>query len=278
MTGRVGCVACTSLYDVIERSDHAVDTRFVRQELHESPVDPGDDDRIAERVQRAIDDLEGSGRSPIAICYSTAGNGLADIRSASTPLRIWTVEDCTSALLAGETKADSRLKEPHTYYLTRGAIDRGLDPLKLYLGQTGDDGQLIESIRSAAARHPDMVVDWFEGERYRGLSESGSKSESEVRLRVFAELLGYYRRVVLLDTGTLHPYHHEYADRFGSFLEDVHRSVGRPTTVSVTHTDASDVLVRSMLRETTAGAESPHPCMAMAPPGEPVAAALDGHR
>ncbi|MFW6153158.1 MAG: DUF1638 domain-containing protein [Halobacteriota archaeon] len=276
MVAHVGCVACSGLYDVLERCDN-VDVRLIPQEFHESPVDPGDDDRIADRVQRAVDDLERSGCSSIAVCYSTAGDGLHDVSSERAPLRTWTVEDCTSALLAGRADADAPLKEPHTYYLTRGAIDRGLDPLKLYLGQAGEVDPLIERCRSALDRHPELVIDWFEGERYRALTEAGSTPDEEVRTRVFGELLAYYHRVLLLDVGTLYPFHRRYADRFGAFLEDIHRRAGQLTTVPVTTAEASDRLVRSMVAADPSEATG-SPRIATVQPGEPLATVLAEHR
>lgn len=244
MSEVVGCVACGSLKDVCDRLDHAVDVRYIPHELHESPVDPGDDEAIASRVQEAVSALEAAGIDPIAICYSTAGDWLDSVDTKESTLRVWTVEDAVSALLLGEdTEREPPLKATRTYYLTPGIIDHGLDPLKVYHAYRGDEHRLLNSFERASVDREDASVTWFEGERYRELVPEQPVGDPSTVDTFFSELLGYYEHVVLLDTGSVDAFHRRYAKRLGDLLERIEPD----STVSVSVEPCSDAFIRAMV-------------------------------
>ncbi len=272
MSEQPGCVACSSLYDIIEQIDRPVDVNYVPQEFHESPADPGDDSRITAAVQESVSDLEAAGCDPIAICYSTAGDALGEIHAERSTIRVWAVEDCTSALLVGEEPAEPPMKATGTYYLTSGSIDHGIDPLKLYHGYLGTEHRLVDSFEQAAVSDEDTTATWYKGERYRELVANPPVRDASVVDTFFGELLGYYCRVVLLDTGTLRPFHQEYAKDVGAFFERLTAEDTPDRSVEVAVEPASDAFIRAMLGDVPKRYES---LITEVPPTMPI---RDAHR
>lgn len=215
MSEPLGIVACATLYAELRELVPETSIRFVPQELHELPADPPDDSAIHAAVQRRVDQFDDGSRPYIAVAYSRSNAGIGSVSAERTPLAVWRVDDCVSVY---RFRRAGDAKEPGTYYLTRGWIDRGIDAYKLYLAHRGELDRLRGNFESAASRYPDLSADWAGSDRLRRISEGPSSTDAVDA--VFDDLLSFFDRVVLLDTGTLRPFHHDYAERFASFLDE----------------------------------------------------------
>lgn len=93
--------------------------------LHRVPA------RLTGALQEAIDDVEEP--SLIVLGYGLCGNGLSGLRAGKHTLLISRADDCI-AILLGSYQAYIREfeSEPGTYYLTKGWLESGSDPLKEY--------------------------------------------------------------------------------------------------------------------------------------------------
>ena len=86
---------------------------------------------MRQTLQAAIDALETPGR--IVLGYGLCGNSLEGVKAGRHTLIIPRVDDCI-ALLLGSRRAYLRemQKAPGTYYLHKGWLESGSDPLKEY--------------------------------------------------------------------------------------------------------------------------------------------------
>ena len=100
-------------------------TQFLDYGLHRVPT------QLNQTVQAAIDAIETPGR--IVLGYGLCGNGLSDIKAGKHTLIIPKVDDCI-ALLLGSRQAylHEMHQAPGTYYLNKGWLESGSDPLKEY--------------------------------------------------------------------------------------------------------------------------------------------------
>jgi hypothetical protein len=93
--------------------------------LHEYPK------KLRESVQETIDRIEMP--SLILIGYGLCGNGLSGVRSGDHILVIPRVDDCIAILLGSTQAYDKEFrKNPGTYYLSKGWLESGSDPLSEY--------------------------------------------------------------------------------------------------------------------------------------------------
>lgn len=250
MTASVGVVACSTLYAELDTIDRSIEGRFVPQELHETPIDPGDRETAHERVQTAVDELSELVTDRIAVAYARSEGELADITARRVPLVVWRVADCIDGVRARSAK------DPRTFYLTRGWIDRGIDPYKLYLAYTGEVSSLVAWFDRETEAHDDVEVTWQTGERFRRAVEQGTKGTTAPVDAHFRHQLSFFNSVELIDTGTLHPFHRRYAERFAAFLEDLQITEGNPPPVDVRVRSGDLTLLETMLQGGTPSPES----------------------
>lgn len=220
MSDRVGLVACSSLIAEVDILDGTPDVQYVPHALHESPFDPGDEGAMVDTVHRAIATLVDRNVDRIALAYATSGPDLVP-RDRQVPIAQWQVDDCVSGLRENPVGAGDG-KKPRTYYLTRGSIDRGIDPYKLYLGYRDEVDVLVDWFKEQSPGDRDGCTEWSTGDRFRSLvAGSDGAAARSVLDDYFADQLGYFDRIVLIDSGTSRPLHHAYAARFARFVESL---------------------------------------------------------
>ena len=121
-------IACRVFQDLLEHylpSDLVDQVTFLDYGLHEFPK------KLTKAVQEQIDGVQRPSR--ILLGYGLCGNGLNGIQAGKHTLVIPRTDDCI-AIFLGSYQA--YLKEfydnPGTYYLTKGWLESGSDPLKQY--------------------------------------------------------------------------------------------------------------------------------------------------
>jgi len=122
----VAIIACKVFQDLLERlvpDDMADQVTFLDYGLHEVPK------ALNEAVQEQIDALREP--SHILLGYGLCGNGLAGIQAGRHTLFIPRADDCIAILLGSYQAYVKEFSEnPGTYYLTKGWLESGSDPLK----------------------------------------------------------------------------------------------------------------------------------------------------
>ena len=99
--------------------------RLLDYGLHEFPK------KLRSSVQETIDLIEQP--SLVLLGYGLCGNGLAGIRSREHTLVIPRADDCIVILLGSyQAYKEEFSKEPGTYYLSKGWLESGSDPLSEY--------------------------------------------------------------------------------------------------------------------------------------------------
>lgn len=121
-------IACKVFQGLLEHylpADLTDQVTFLDYGLHQIPK------KLTEAIQETIDSIEEPSR--ILLGYGLCGNGLNAIQAGQHTLLIPRTDDCI-AILLGSYQA--YLKEfndhPGTYYLTKGWLESGSDPLKQY--------------------------------------------------------------------------------------------------------------------------------------------------
>jgi hypothetical protein len=119
-------IACKVFQDMLERflpSDLANQVTFLDYGLHEFPK------KLTKALQEQIDSVEEPSR--ILLGYGLCGNGLRGIQAGQHTLIIPRADDCI-AIFLGSYQAYLREfnDNPGTYYLTKGWLESGSDPLK----------------------------------------------------------------------------------------------------------------------------------------------------
>lgn len=264
----LGIVACETLYAELRRLAPDATVRYVPQEYHEFPVNVPRNAEIAEVVGRHVEALEAAGVDRIAILYDADEEALSGIRSERVPLFVSRAGDCVSMFLHGiEPIEAGERKARGTYYLTRGWIDRGVDAHKLYRGFLGEGAKLVD--RAAAARD-DIRVTWPETDAYAHAVERGRGMSAEAVGRFFHDVVGYYDRIALVDTGTCDDFHREYAESFRSFVEELSAEHGDGHDVELDVVEGDLSVLRSMLRATAVADVSSADHLDLYPPGTPI--------
>lgn len=102
--------------------------------LHNSPR------KLTVTLQECIDAV--AEPSYIMIGYGLCGNGLAGIKSREHTLIVPRMHDCVAMFLGSHQRYVQRFfASPNTYYLTKGWIDAGDEPLTDYLDYVRDYGE-----------------------------------------------------------------------------------------------------------------------------------------
>mgnify|MGYP006286686977 CR=1 FL=1 len=241
-----GVVACEALYPLVERFVPEAPVRYIPAELHEFPVNVPVDGAIGDRVQAAVDDLDDPALEAIALSYSTTGAGLHGIRSQHVPLVVSRVDDCTAMVLPQKENTNGENKAAGTFYLTRGWMDCGVDSYKLYKAYRGEIDDLIDLFESARNADPILRVSWPDGDRFQRARQTTPASPGTLD-RFFHSVVQYYDRVTLVDTGDLHPVHHDYAEAVRSFIERLHREFGSGEGVELSRIDGRTDRIETLL-------------------------------
>ncbi|MGD1992602.1 MAG: DUF1638 domain-containing protein [Anaerolineae bacterium] len=121
-------IACRVLQEELERllpPGMASQVMFMDYGLHRVPA------KMTTTLQEMIESIEPP--SLVVLGYGLCGNGLKGLRAGQHTLLAPRTDDCI-ALLLGSYQAYIREFEavPGTYYLTRGWLESGSDPLKEY--------------------------------------------------------------------------------------------------------------------------------------------------
>lgn len=126
--GRVVVLTCRVLSSALERvmpQALAAEVKTLDYGLHRVPV------KLTAAVQAALDEIEEP--SIVMLGYGLCGNGLRGIRAGEHTLLIPRTDDCI-AILLGSYRAYMREfgTVPGTYYLTKGWLESGSNPLQEY--------------------------------------------------------------------------------------------------------------------------------------------------
>jgi len=121
----ISCQVFQSLLEYHLPDDLADQITFMDYGLHRVP------NNLTWTVQDAIDSLEEP--SLVVLGYGLCGNGLAGIKAGKHTLLVPRADDCI-AILLGSHEAYIREfeKVPGTYYLTKGWLESGSNPLQEY--------------------------------------------------------------------------------------------------------------------------------------------------
>jgi len=148
---------------------------------------------LRQTIQAAIDSVDQP--SLIVLGYGLCGNGLSDIRAGQHFLLIPRTDDCI-AILLGSYQAYRREmdREPGTYYLSKGWLEAGTNPLresqKLAEKYGAEKAAWLMEVQYHKYRRLAMVArDGDELERYRSQAEAVAAYCARWDMR-YEELLG----------------------------------------------------------------------------------------
>lgn len=142
----VSCAVFKNLLENMLSDDLAAEVTFLDYGLHAVPKN------LKVAVQEALDAIEEP--SLVVLGYGLCGNGLDGIQAGKHTLLIPRTDDCI-AIFLGSYAAYRREFDEHsgTYYLTKGWLESGSDPLREYEG-------LIE-------KYGRETADWLMNEQYQ---------------------------------------------------------------------------------------------------------------
>ncbi|MDR5672057.1 DUF1638 family protein [Halalkaliarchaeum sp. AArc-CO] len=244
----LGIVACETLYAELEQIAPDATVRYVPQEYHEFPVNVPRNAEITELIDRYVRELEDAGVDRILLLYDADDEALSGIQTRQVPLFRSRAGDCVSVFLHGiEPLEFGERKASGTYYLTRGWIDRGLDAHKLYRGFLGEGEQLIEQFDRANAEPDELRISWPDTGGFERAVERGQGMSREAIGRFFHDVVGFYDRVVLTDTGTCLEFHREYAESFRTFVAELSAEHGDGHDVTLSIVDGDTSVLESLV-------------------------------
>lgn len=121
-------IACKVFESLIQQHippDLAERIEFMDYGLHRVPA------KLTWTIQDLVDSIDEP--SLIVLGYGLCGTGLADVKAREHTLLIPRADDCIAILLGSYTAyMRAFAEEPGTYYLTKGWLESGSDPLKEY--------------------------------------------------------------------------------------------------------------------------------------------------
>ncbi len=121
----IACKVFQNLLEAYLPDEVAENITFMDYGLHRVPA------KLTWSVQDEIDRIEQP--SVIMLGYGLCGNGLQGVKSRQHTLVIPRADDCIAILLGSrEAYLEEFESEPGTYYLTKGWLESGSDPLKEY--------------------------------------------------------------------------------------------------------------------------------------------------
>lgn len=118
----ISCEVFTrELCDAAARSGHQVDLDFLPKGLH----DIGCTGMLA-RLQAAVDAVDASRYDALILGYGLCNNGIAGLAARSLPLIVPRAHDCMTLFFGSRERYEEYFrKNPGTYFLTTGWIERG---------------------------------------------------------------------------------------------------------------------------------------------------------
>jgi len=142
-------IACKVLQDLLKQylpQELSARATFMDYGLHLHPK------KLAEALQEQIDSIQEP--SLVVLGYGLCGNGLHGLHARQHTLLIPRADDCI-AILLGSKEAYQRefTANPGTYYLTKGWLESGSDPLREY--------------ESIAARYDPETAEWIMDQQYQ---------------------------------------------------------------------------------------------------------------
>ncbi len=130
-------LACAVFQHLLEKmlpENLATQVTFLDYGLHQIPKN------LRTAMQEAIDNV--AEPSLVVIGYGLCGNGLNNIQAREHTLIIPRADDCIAILLGSyQTYMKLFTEKPGTYYLTKGWLESGSDPLKEYERAVAKYGQ-----------------------------------------------------------------------------------------------------------------------------------------
>lgn len=121
----IACRVFESMLESFIPEEMAEEITFLDYGLHRVPA------KLTASVQEQIDQV--STPSLIVLGYGLCGNGLKGIKSRKHTLLVPRTDDCIAMLLGSyQSYRQEFANEPGTYYLTKGWLESGSDPLKEY--------------------------------------------------------------------------------------------------------------------------------------------------
>jgi hypothetical protein len=135
----LACKVFESLLDESIPADLADQVSFFDYGLHEVP------EKLSTTLQTAIDEIQTP--SLVVLGYGLCGNGLHGLKSGKHTLLIPRMDDCIAMFLGSyEAYRKEFTSVPGTYYLTKGWLEAGSEPLKEYEAY-------VEEYRPEQAQH-----------------------------------------------------------------------------------------------------------------------------
>ncbi len=142
----ISCAVFQHLVEEMLPEEMAAEISFLDYGLHLVPKN------LKATIQKTIESV--AEPSLVVLGYGLCGNGLNGIEAGQHTLLIPRTDDCISILMGSY---DSYLKEfydnPGTYYLTKGWLESGSDPLKQY-------HNMVES-------YGEETAEWLMNEQYQ---------------------------------------------------------------------------------------------------------------
>ncbi len=124
---KVVVLACAVMEDLVRPhlDDPSVETIYMEIGLHEQPK------KMAPALQKQLDAIEEP--SLVLLGYGLCGTGIVDVEAGRHTLVIPKTHDCIAILLGSHREYMKAIGEnPGTYYLTKGWLESGNDPLAEY--------------------------------------------------------------------------------------------------------------------------------------------------
>ncbi len=120
-------IACKVLEDLFQHHLGDTEAVFLEYGLHRVPQ------KLAPAIQEHVDRVPPG--TVIILGYGLCGNGLVGLKAGEHTLVVPRVDDCISMLLGSYQRyQEETSRQPGTYYLSKGWLEGGTDPLKEYEG------------------------------------------------------------------------------------------------------------------------------------------------
>lgn len=239
----IGIVGCKSLYEEIKRFGKGHEIRLVQQGLHDLPSS----EEMRDVIQEEVTEVDSPNLEYIALIYGNCGGGVEGVKSEYTKIVIFNSADCIDPLKAENMDNKGNSKSSGVFYLTRGWMDCGNDPLKEFKVTLNEEGDLVEFFLKAAENYPDMEVDWYKSDKYQRIKNQGRKYDKERLERVFYEIMKEYDKVEIINNDNLYEVHYKYAEIFREFLQNLHYKHGDRRHVELREVEGNLGLLKKIL-------------------------------
>lgn len=161
MPKRLCLLSCEVFYremcKAVAESPNVIELHFLPQGLHDLPSG-----EMQQRVQAAVDGLDGGRCEAILLGFGLCNNGLAGIRAGRLPLIIPRAHDCMTLFFGSKQRYREYFDgHPGTYFLTTGWLERdytGADLQGLSVQhQIGMDREYLELVEKYGKDNADFL-------------------------------------------------------------------------------------------------------------------------